>query len=198
MKLRIRRTTILAVIALMPMISMKAVSAGPAGDAALRAEKLLENGETLPAYNAFDTAQHAFWQQSPLVFRKAIVVDRAGSFGDYDLREDSVFRVGDTLTVYAEPAGFGIGTEGGKFQVSLDTDFSIETASGTVLVRKEDLFSVRHASQSRNRDFNINLSLVLPALKPGDYTGIYTVKDPISRKSGEFRVPFTIRSEDVN
>ncbi len=198
MKIRNQTAIALTGVVLALLFNPQTVSAGPASDAAARAENLLDNGETLPAYNAFDSAQHAFWQASPLVFRKIVVVDRAGSFGDYDLRDNAVFKAGDTLIVYAEPVGFGIGTEGGGFQISFDTDFSIETATGTVLVRKEDLFSVRHASRSRNRDFNMNLSLVIPALKPGDYIAIYTVKDSISRKSGEFRVPFTVRSAGVN
>lgn len=197
MKIRVQATLALSVAVLAQMINPQLVIAGPASDAALRAEKLLENGETLPAYNAFDTAQHAFWHLSPLVFRKAILVNRAGSFGDYDLRDDAQFNVGDTLMVYAEPVGFGIGTQEGKFQISFDTDFSIETASGTVLVRRENLFSVRHSSRSRNRDFNMNLSFIVPALKPGDYVSIFTVKDAISRKSGEFRIPFTI-GDSVN
>ena len=179
-------------------MAMQPAHAGPAAEAAERAESLLDSGETLPAYNAFDTAQHAFWQASPLTFRKVVLVTRAGTFGDYDLRDDAVFKAGDTLMVYAEPVGFGIGTAGGEFQISLDTDFSIETASGTVLVRKKDLFSVRHSSRSRNRDFNMNLSLVVPALKPGDYIAVYKVKDVISRKDTEIRVPFTVRVEEVN
>ena len=103
-------------------MAMQPAHAGPAAEAAERAESLLDSGETLPAYNAFDTAQHAFWQASPLTFRKVVLVTRAGTFGDYDLRDDAVFKAGDTLMVYAEPVGFGIGTAGGEFQISLDTD----------------------------------------------------------------------------
>lgn len=198
MKIRIQTAIAVSMLLLAQVLGDKPVTAGPASDAALRAENLLANGETLPAYNAFDTAQHAFWQASPLVFRKVFLVNRAGSFGDYDLRENTEFDVGETLMVYAEPVGFGIGMSDGGFQISFDTDFAIETANGTVLVRREDLFSVRHSSRSRNRDFNMNLSLVIPALKPGAYVSIFSVKDRISRKSGEFRVPFTIRSQGVN
>ncbi len=174
------------------MFSSQIALAGPAGDAAGRAEELLAQGQTMPAYSAFNTALHAFWQASPLVFKKAMLVDRAAGFGDYDVRAGSDFKTGDTLTVYAEPVGFGIDRQADRFVIGLNTDFAIETSSGQVLTRSDDLFSVTHRSRSQNRDFNMVLSLVLPALRPGSYVGVFAVKDQVSGKTGEFRIPFNI------
>ncbi len=194
MKTRNVAAVLLAASLIGQTIDVRSALAGPAGDAATRAEDLLARGETLPAYSAFNTAQHAFWQASPLAFRKAMLVDRAGGFGDYDIRANAEFSSGDTLMVYAEPVGFGIGRQSGRFEIAFNTDFAIETASGQVLARSDDLFAVNHRSRSQNRDFNMTLSLVIPSLKPGDYVGVFTVKDRISGKTGEFRVPFNIRS----
>lgn len=176
------------------MVASQMAAAGPVGEAADRAEDLLTKGETMSAYAAFNTAQHAFWQMSPLAFRKAVLVDRAGGFGDYETRAGADFSVGDTLTVYAEPVGFGIGRQSGRFEIGLNTDFAIETANGQVLTRSDDLFSVRHQSRSQNRDFNMTLSLVLPLLKPGAYVAVFSVKDQNSGKTGEFRIGFNIVS----
>lgn len=166
--------------------------AGPAADAAERAENLLSQGQILPAYSALNTAVHAFWQASPLAFRKSMLVERAGGFGDYDVRAGSEFRSGDTFIVYAEPVGFGIGRQDGQFEIGFNTGFEIENTKGQVLAASEDLFSVTHRSRSQNRDFNMTLSLVIPNLKPGSYTGVFTVRDRVSGKTGEFRVPFSI------
>lgn len=198
MRIRIQTAAPLFTLALAQGFNTTPVIAGPASEAALRAEDLLEKGETVPAYNAFDTAHHAFWQASPLTFRKAVLVDKAGAFGEYELRDDAEFKPGDALTIYVEPVGFGIGTQDGQFQINLDTDLVIETASGTRLVRRENLFAVRHTSRSRNRDFNMNLSLVVPSLKPGDYFSVFTIKDRISRKTSEIRIPFTIRGDEAD
>jgi hypothetical protein len=168
------------------------VHAGPASDAAQRAETLLSQGQTAPAYSAFNTAVHAFWQSSPLAFRKSMLVERAGGFGDYDLRAGSDFRSGDTLTVYAEPVGFGIARQSGQFEIGFETDFRIENATGQILAASDDLFSVKHRSWSQNRDFNMTLSLVIPNLKPSPYVGVFTVKDQVSGKTGQFRIPFNI------
>ena len=194
MKIRIVAASLLAASLIGQSLTARFAIAGPAGDAAARAENLLARGETLPAYSAFNTAQHAFWQASPLVFRKAILVDRAGGFGDYDIRADAEFSAGDTLTVYAEPVGFGIDRQSGRFAIAFNTDFAIESDSGQVLARSDDLFSINHRSRSQNRDFNMILSLVVPNLKPGSYVGVFTVKDRISGKTGEFRVPFNVDS----
>ena len=168
------------------------VSAGAASDAAARAEDLLAQGNTSAAYSAFNTAIHAFWQESPLAFRKSLLVDRAGGFGDYDARAGSDFRSGDTFTVYTEPVGFGIGRQSGQFEIGFNTGFRIENPTGQVLAANDDLFSVNHLSLSPNRDFNMTLSLVIPKLKPGPYVGVFTVKDRISTKTGEIRIPFTV------
>ena len=166
--------------------------AGAASDAAGRAEDLLAQGNTEAAYSAFNTAIHAFWQESPLAFRKTLLVERAGGFGDYDPRTGSEFRGGDRFTVYAEPVGFGIGRQSGKYEIGLNTGFRIENATGQVLAASDDLFSVSHLSRSLNRDFNMTLSLIIPNLKPGPYIGVFTVRDRVSAKRGEFRIPFTI------
>ena len=168
--------------------------AGPASDAAERAETLMAQGQTEQAYSAFNTAVHAFWQSSPLAFRKSMLVERAGGFGDYDMRAGSDFHSGDTFIVYAEPVGFGIARKSGRFEIGFDTDFRIENATGQVLAASDDLFTVTHRSWSLNRDFNMTLSLVIPNLKPGAYVGVFTVKDRVSGKTGEFRVPFNIKA----
>jgi hypothetical protein len=169
-----------------------AAIAGAASDAAERAEALMEQGQTMAAYSAFNTAIHSFWEASPLAFRKSVLVERAEGFGDYDMRANSDFRSGDTFTVYAEPVGFGIGRSSGQYEIGFNADFRIENTKGQVLAGSEDLFSVTHRSRSQNRDFNMTLSLVIPNLKPGAYVGVFTVKDQVSHKTGQFRVPFNI------
>src|SRR3712207_5810455 len=57
--------------------------AGPVVDAAQRSESLLAEGKPVEALAALDQAVDAAWEASPLVFRKAMLVEESSGFARY-------------------------------------------------------------------------------------------------------------------
>lgn len=173
------------------MVFVGAVQAGPVADGGLKAEQLLEKGDTIGALNALDEAAEAIWEKSPLVFRKVLFVEDADGFGVYRPRASSVFKVGEPLIVYVEPVGFGYGKHplGGN-EINLVSDFVLAGENGGALLSRDDFLNVTLASLYRNREFQMKLTVNLTGLPPGKYVAKFHVRDANSSKSGDFELPF--------
>ncbi len=166
--------------------------AGPAVDAATRAEALAAEGKTAEALDALSEAMDALCASSPLAFRKVVVVDSSGGYGVYSERADKTFKPDEKMMVYVEPVCFGHGGSGASTTIGFTADLSIENTTGQVLGEAKDVFSVSTPSTPAKREFSMTLSFGVPFLRPGDYKAMFTVHDQNSDKSGTFEVPFTI------
>ena len=71
--------------------------AGEIADAGAKAEQAMEAGDPVAAVNALDEAMEAIWKASPLVFRKALLVDSGGGFGIYVEREGATYKPGEAI-----------------------------------------------------------------------------------------------------
>jgi hypothetical protein len=166
--------------------------AGPVEDNAARAETLLAEGKAQDAVAAFDQATDAFWNASPLTFRTAVLADRIQSYGDYLPRSAAPFKAGDAALVYLEPIGFGWAAEGDGFKARLETDVEIRSTGGLIMGKAAKFGSVERTSREKIRELNLSVRLPLPALKPGDYELMLTVRDLVSGKSGTVSLPLTL------
>lgn len=167
-------------------------AAGPAVDAATRAESLVAEGKTAEALDALSEAMDALCQASPLSFRKVVIVDSSGGYGVYSERADKTFKPDDKMMVYVEPICFGYGGSGASTTIGFKADLAIENTTGQVLGEAKDVFSLSTPSTPNKREFSMTLTFGVPFLRPGEYKAIFTVHDQNSDKSGTFEVPFTV------
>ena len=180
------------VTALLFMSGASCATAGPAVDAATKAESLASEGKVAEAIDTLSGAFDALCQTSPLAVRKAVIVDSSHGYGDYAERSDKTFKPDEKLRVYVEPICLQAGTDG---KMGFKADLEIENATGQVLAEAKDVFSI---SVPARREFSTTLSLGVPFLRPGEYKVRFTLHDQNSGKTGEFEVPFSIALPTAN
>lgn len=166
--------------------------AGPVLDAAERAEALQGEGKTVEALDALDAAVDAVWTQSPLAFRRIVLVESSEGYGRFAERSDRVFRPDEEMKIYVEPVGFGYRASGAAASIDFTFDLAIENTTGQVLGEAKDVFSFSTETYPRRREFGLTLIVKAPYVRPGDYKALFTVRDGNSDKTGDFEVPFTI------
>jgi hypothetical protein len=167
-------------------------AAGPIVEAAERAEMLLGSGDAAGALEALNEAVDQVWRESPLAFRRVVVVDSSAGYGVYSEKTDPTFRPDETMRVYVEPIGFGYRTAGASSTIGFTADLAIENTSGQVLGEAKDIFSIATPSAAGKREFSMTLSFDVPYLRPGEYKAIFTVDDQNSPKSAKFEVVFNV------
>jgi hypothetical protein len=170
-----------------------AAVAGPALDAATRAEALLAERKYAEALAAADEARQAVWDASPLIIQRAVFVasDPQG-FGIFDMRESNAFKRSEPLIIYAEPLGFGYGKDGDLYVIDLGLDFVIKGADGSVVASQENFGSLNMRSRVANKEFMAKLNYDFSGLPAGAYTVTTVLKDKNSAKTGEFTMDFTL------
>ena len=178
--------------ALLVMFGPSFAAAGPAVDAATKAESLVAEGKIAEAVDALTSALDALCQASPLAFRKTVIVDSSTGYGDYSERSDKSFKPDEKLSVYVEPVCLQAGSDG---KMGFKGDLGIENTTGQVLGEAKDVFSI---SAPARREFSTTLKFGVPFLRPGDYKAVFTVHDQNSDKSGTFEVPFAITLPTAN
>jgi hypothetical protein len=168
------------------------VQAGPIVESAQRAEALSGEGKHLEALAALGEAVDQAWNASPLLIRKAILVDQTSGFGRYEPRTSEEVTADERLTIYVEPVGFAFGKAGDNYATALAVDVAIQNTTGQVLVEVRDLFTLRTEAREKQREFSMAMRHPIPYLRPGKYAGVYTVRDLNSDKSASFEIPFTV------
>ena len=168
------------------------VIAGETASSAAEAEALLQAGKAEEAIGALDKAVDAFWAASPLQFRTALFADSVVAFGKYEKRQDSSFRSGDTVLIYLEPVGYGFVDEGGLMKIALVADIEIKTPGGLLLGKAENFGALEWKGRAKSREVHAQIGLDLPALKPGNYEILVTLRDQATGKSATATLPFSI------
>ena len=169
--------------------------AGEIADAGAKAEQAMETGDPVAAVNALDEAMEAIWKASPLVFRKALLVDSGGGFGIYVEREDATYKPGEAIIAYAEPVGFAYGKNSiGGTEIGLIVDFVLENTGGEVLFSKDEFATIGLPVRYHNREFQMTVTVNLTGLGEGDYVAKFHIRDKHSDKAGDFDLLFKVRS----
>lgn len=155
------------------------------------AQQTLLPQELASAYDALDAA----WDQAPLSFAALAFVEApAAGYGQYTPRADAVFGAGDTLTVYAEPVGFGHEETETGYGVRLSAGFELLNMSGQVLAEQSGFADLRADSRNRLREFHATLSFAFEGLRPGEYRLVAKFTDMVSGKTASAELPFSIRA----
>jgi hypothetical protein len=165
--------------------------AGPVADAAAEAEAMLP-GDPAGALAAFEKAEAAFWAASPLQLRKAIFAGDVSGFGQYTPRPDSTFKPGERATIYIEPFGYGFTENGEAIGVALGADVEIRTPGGLILGKADDFAELAWSGREKSREVHATIAIDLPALKPGDYELLLTLRDKASPKTTTATLPFSV------
>ncbi|OWJ68634.1 hypothetical protein [Inquilinus limosus] len=183
-----------AAIALALATGTVAAQADDAQQLAAKGAELLKAGQPEEAYKALNDAAIEAWLQSPLGFRRTLLVSApAQSFGTYSPRETNVFDGNTPLRFYAEPTGFGWATDGELYRIDLSIDFSLRSADGKPLGEQKDFQDFKIESRERVREMFFNLTLTLNGAPDGQYVVTFTVHDHATGKDGSFDMPFEIK-----
>lgn len=178
------------------LLAGSAARAGEVQDLARQAETGLEAGKHAEAIADLRQALFAAMDSSPLAFQRAhFVRQKADGYGQYHLRPDNVFKLGEKLHVYAEPFGFGWQKQGVGVSSELVADFILRTPQGTVLLSQQDFGRFRSESHHRHADYYVSMTYTLSGLKPGQYVIATTLRDQVSGKTGSFDLPFEVVEE---
>jgi hypothetical protein len=161
-------------------------TAGPAIDAATRAEALVVEGKTAEALGELSAVMDALCAASPLAFGNVVIVDSSAGYGVYTERTDKTFKPDEKLKIYVEPVCLKAGADK---KIGFAADLALENATGQVLTEKAGVFTI---SAPARREFSVTLSFGVPYLRPGEYKATFTVHDQNSDKTGTFEVPFAI------
>jgi hypothetical protein len=167
-------------------------AAGPVAEQAAEAEVLMNGGNPQEALGLFDKAAAAFWVSSPLQLRKAIFADNISGFGQYTPRGEAPFRPGDRATVYLEPFGYAFVQDGDMFRIALAADLQIRTPGGLILAKADDFGGIEWSGREKSREVHAQVGIDLPALKPGNYELVLTLRDKSSPKTTTATLPFSV------
>jgi hypothetical protein len=175
----------LAVLVALPL----AAYAGDVADLATKIETALaakDSGRALQhATSIFTTA----WDSTEGLGFTAVVpvVEVPKGYGVYNAREDTVYKVGEPIILYAEPFGYGYGTAApGVYTIGFDVDLRVLGADGTVVAEAPGLVELSMQSRHKNREFVADITYTLDGLPPGTYKLETTLRDKNSPKWGQF------------
>lgn len=180
-------------------ILMAAVMAGSAAaqeivKKAEEADALAGQGKYIEAMDALNQAIGVLWDQSPLIFRRALwVAEPPAGFGAYDPRETNTYAAGEDMIAYTEPVGFGWRRTGDIWKTDLVADIVIKSKDGQTLFSQADFQKLQIGSRIQNREFMARFTYTLTGIPPGEYVIDTTLRDIVSGKSGTFSLPFVIR-----
>jgi hypothetical protein len=173
-------------------IAAGTAGAGEIADAAGEAETLLSVGTPAEAWEEFDRATELFWAEAPLGFRASHLAESVAGFGQFERRETSIFSVGDRLTAYLEPIGYGWTAIGEDFRVRLAVDIEIASVQNGVIAAEADFAVVEHLGQTRSREFQATIAMTIPQLPIGGYELRLTFRDAATGKVASTSIRFEI------
>lgn len=174
--------------------------AGPARSGELvenaaTAEMQISGGRPVEALATVEAMFNSVWEAAPLGFSEALFVSgRPEGFGLYTARLKPVFAPGEPIEVYAEPFGYGFGTLADGFEIAFDADFQLLTDTGQILHAEDGFAELSMRSKRRNKEFQVFITYAFDGLRPGDYRLVTRLRDRHSAKTGQFELPFTLKS----
>jgi hypothetical protein len=167
----------IALCAAMLLAVPSTAGAGEIADDAAQAEQLLAAGKYEDAIKALEAAQDLIWQESPLMFRRALfAAGEPAGYGVYDLREGSTFKRSEPLIIYSEPMGYSYGRDGSLY----------------VVAQQENFGNLSFRSRFPNKEFMAKVTYDFSSLPAGDYSVTTRAKDKNSDKAAEFTLAFTL------
>ena len=188
-----RRLAALLAAALASTLTVEAAQAGPIADAAAEAEALLAAGSPAEIWEQFDRATELFWAEAPLAFRRALLVESADGYGQFEPRGNAPFATGDRLIAYLEPVGFGWTALGEQYRIRFTVDVVVASVGDGVIVAEPGFAAIEHLGRARSREFEATLEMTLPDLSADHYVLRVTLHDAATGKSATTELAFEVR-----
>ncbi|WP_116697616.1 hypothetical protein [Labrenzia sp. 011] len=143
----------------------------------------------LQARAAFDQA----WESSELAFDTVTLTDGASQgYGHYTPRANASFADGETLSVYAEPVGYGFRQNGDEYAYELTASYRLLTPSGQVLAEQGNFATFAGSGRSKKRELSASLNFQFSGLPAGEYRLEANFTDTVGGKQAGFTLPFTV------
>ncbi len=139
-----------------------------------------------------DQARAKLAELATLQVRKLAFVDAVDGYGAYQLHEETQFRPGDEVTLYAEVENFSsVSTEEG-YRTRLGTSYEVVDKSGK-RIDSAQFPEVEDLCRTPRRDFHMQYTITLPTrIYPEKYEIRLILTDQQSQKIGQASVSFEI------
>lgn len=126
------------------------------------------------------------------------VSSEPGGYGIYQERFTNVFKPGDEVIIYSEPAGYTYKTltdENGTklYSIDMTADMMVADKNGADFGGQQDIPMTQLLSHHQNKESYLDLSVTgTDTLDPGDYVANWKVTDENSGKTFEIVKEFTL------
>ena len=146
-----------------------------------KVKSLAADGKAREALNTLYPVLFELWGRTPLFVKRGVLVqEKAQGYGLYTPRGDAVYRTGQPILIYLEPAGYGFRQKNNAFQFGFAVDFAIRGVGGSILAAKKEFMNYGFTSRVPNMETFLGLSLELTGLPAGKYAVELTVHDRVS------------------
>ncbi len=131
------------------------------------------------------------------------VVSDPEAYGIFEERNSSIFKPGEEVLLYVEPAGITYTNttdeRGNKlYSMNLTADIIVSDKEGNILGGEQNIPISNFISRHQNKKIELDLSLTgTETLDPGDYILKYVVTDENSGKSFEIEKNITITNPNI-
>ena len=154
-----------------------------------------------PSRRAAEASSHlsqaaaSLGQLGPLAVKNLNFCTEVVSYGVYKRFEQSEFKPGQQVLLYAEVENFKSEETSEGFHTALQSSYQILDSQGRRVAHDDFALTEEHC-QNRRRDYFIRYFLTLPAMiYDGRYTLELTIEDTLGRKIGQSTIEFTVHGK---
>lgn len=145
--------------------------------------------ELQQAYTDLDQA----WSAAPLAFTTVTFATApAAGYGKYEPRGSNSFKTGETITVYAEPVGYGFEETANGYKHDLSVGFRLANTTGQILAEEKAFASFAGETRAKVRQLPASLTFGFQGLPGGSYVLHADFTDLVGGKSATASLPFTV------
>ena len=185
---------VIVAAAIILMFSVGGAAAGNLKALLAEAGQKADQGQVEQAATALRRALAEVWAINPITVRRSMLVaGSAGGFGQYQPRTDNVYRPGEPILIYAEPAGYRFTRQGEIYSFGFSADFALLTADGKVLAGQKGFRSWRFNSREPLFEVFVNLTYNLTGAPVGSYVIQTTLTDLNGGGQVSFQSPIVIK-----
>ncbi|MES0809674.1 hypothetical protein ABLO27_09350 [Roseibium sp. SCPC15] len=151
------------------------------------------NSAPSEAFSQAQTAYDKAWDASGLAFSVATFTENGGAaYGQYTPRTNTVFSNGETLSIYAEPVGYGYRENDADFAFELTASYKLLNKSGQVLAEQDNFAVFSGNGRSKQRELAAALTFQFSGLPAGQYQLETNFTDEVKETQAGFTLPFEI------
>ena len=180
--------------AIILLLGIGAAEAGNLKALLTEAERKADQGQVEQAATALRQALAEVWAINPITIRRSLLTTgSAAGFGQYQPRTGNVYKPGEPILIYAEPAGYRFVRQGEIYSFGFSADFALLTADGKVLAGQKGFRSWQFNSREPLFEVFVNLTYNLTGAPAGNYVIQTTLTDLNGGGQVSFQSPIVIK-----